>query len=179
MTETTPEPAQLRIQFSKRNDGSVVLQLFRADNSTTWKRYDKQAVFFSFHDLTHFAVETTLSFEAGFYGLIATGWDIPDTEGKGPRGKPPAEAVIVEHVVGLLSGENAGGAAPLSTAEFNAHLHQMAAANDIRIDRNFTDGELFTVRKRIHELHSQWASLPAGSVLELIFNTGGTNGNAG
>src|SRR5689334_12435268 len=119
MTETTPEPAQLRIQFSKRNDGSVVLQLLRADNSTRCKRYEKQATFFSFHDLTHFAVETTLSFEAGFYGLIATGWDIPDTEGKGPRGKPPAEAVIVEHVVGLLSGEKAGGAAPLSTAEFN------------------------------------------------------------
>jgi len=176
MTETTPE---LRVQFSKRNDGSVVLQFFRGDDSTTWRRYEKQAVFFSFHDLTHFAVETTLGFKAGFYGLIASGWDIPDTEGKGPRGKPPAEAVLVEHVVGLLDRERAGGAPPLSTAEFNTHLRQMAAGNGIRFDRTITDIELVTVRKRINELHSQWVAVPAGSVLELIFNGGAAHGNAG
>ena len=83
MTETTSE---LRVQFSKRNDGSVVLQ--------------------------------------------ASGWDITDTEGKGSRG-------------------------------------------------TFTDIELLAVRKRINELHSQWASVPAGSVLELTFNRGGAHGNAG
>src|SRR5262245_55810834 len=79
MRDTTPE---LRIRFTKRPDGAVVLQCVRRDGSATWERHDKQAVFFSFHDLSHFAVETVLGFGRGFYGLIADGWDIADTTGR-------------------------------------------------------------------------------------------------
>jgi hypothetical protein len=50
----------MRVQFTKRNDGGVVTQFFRSDGSTTWRRYDKHGVFFSYHDLTHFAVECSL-----------------------------------------------------------------------------------------------------------------------
>jgi hypothetical protein len=90
MTEQTPE---LRIRFTKRTDGAVVLQCVRRDGSVTWERHDKQAVFFSFHGLSHLAVETVLGFRRGFYGLIAAGWDIADTTGKGKRGKLPSEGI--------------------------------------------------------------------------------------
>src|SRR5436190_24383894 len=114
MTETAPE---LRIRFTKRTDGVVVLQCIRRDGSATWERHDKQGVFFSFHDLSHFAVEMVLGFRRGFYGLIAEGWDIADTTGKGKRGKLPSEGILVEHVVGLLDRERGGGSALLSAAE--------------------------------------------------------------
>src|SRR5687767_13342816 len=126
MEEKAPE---LHVQFTKRADGSVVLRCLRSDGSATWQRHEKHAHFFSFHDLSHFAVETTFGFSSGFYGLIAGGWDIPDTTGKGARGKLPTEAILVEHVVGLLDRERVGGAAPLSAEEFNAHIKEMGGSD--------------------------------------------------
>jgi len=127
-------------------------------------------MFFSYHDLTHFAVETTLAFKHGFYGLIASGWDIIDTEGKGPRGKPPAESILVEHVVGLLDRERVGGAQPLTAAEFNEQLRHMAATNDILVGTEFTELELMTTRKPIRDLQHRWASVSTATALELAFN---------
>jgi len=80
----TAQTAELRVRFSKRSDGVVTLQCVRKDGSVTWQRHDKHGVFFSFHDLSHFAVETVLGFRQGFYGLLADGWDITDTTGKAP-----------------------------------------------------------------------------------------------
>jgi len=163
--EQSPE---LRVQFTKRSDGTVVLRCLRRDGTATWQRHEKHATFFSFHDLSHFAVETTLGFRSGFYGLIADGWDIADTDGKGKRGKLSAASVLVEHVVGLLDRERAGGAAILSAAEFNAHIDDMTG-KDPRQPR-FSDAQLINVRDRIAQLHRQWAALPAGSALELAFD---------
>src|SRR5262245_28427198 len=133
---------ELLISFKKRQDGAVILQCVRKDGSVTWQRHDKQGVFFSFHDLTHFAVETTLRFRHGFYGLLADGWDLSETDGKGARGKIPLEAIFVEHVVGLLERERVGGIQPLSAAEFNAQMEQMLANDDPSVLREFSDAEL-------------------------------------
>ena len=157
--QTIPE---LRVQFTKRVDGNVVFLCMRRDGSVTWQRHQKQANFYPFHDLAHLAVETILGLRSGFYGLIADGWDIADTTGKGPRGKLPPGSVLVEHIVGLLQIRS------LPASEFNAQLTAM-----IGIDSNrpqFTDEQLACVRSRIEELQNQWASLPAGSTLELSFN---------
>jgi hypothetical protein len=45
-------------------------------------------------------LETELGFGRGFFGLIAEGWEIEDTTGKGARGPLPDEAKLVEHIVG-------------------------------------------------------------------------------
>ena len=164
-TDNVPE---LRVQFTKRTDGSVVLRCLRRDGSSTWQRHEKHASFFSFHDLSHFGVETTLGLHSGFYGLIADGWDIADTGGKGSRGKLPAASIFVEHIVGLFDRERAGGASPLSAAEFNALIIEMAGSDPARPP--LTEAQLIRVRKRIEELHKQWAAVPAGSTLELAFD---------
>ena len=39
-----------------------------------------------FASLTHFAVETTLGYAHGFYGLVADGWDIADFAAPWPSG---------------------------------------------------------------------------------------------
>ncbi len=112
-------------------------------------------MFFAFHDLTHFAVETTLRFRSGFYGLIADGWDIADTSGKGKRGALPTEAVLVENLVALFS------RAPLDADDFNAQLAMMSADAP-----SFTDAQLAAVRARISELHEAFA---AQGAMELTF----------
>ena len=159
---------ELRVQLTKRADGSVVLRCVRRDGSATWQHHIKHASFYPFHDLRHFAVETTLDLRKGFYGLIADGWDIADTTGKGARGKLSAASVFVEHIVGLFERERVGGALPLSASEFNAQIDAMIGTDPER--PKFTDTELTAVRNRTEELHKQWAGIPVGSTLELTFN---------
>src|SRR5262245_3841928 len=161
---------ELRIRFTKRADGVVILQCVRRDGSITWQRHDKQGVFFSFHDLSHFAVETVLGFRRGFYGLLAEGRDITDTSGKGARGRLPAESIVVEHVVGLFDRERSGGAPPLRATEFNALLEEVVAAAPLEFRCSLTDEELTAVRQRIGMLHDEWAALPPGSSLDLTFD---------
>ncbi|PYS52509.1 MAG: hypothetical protein DMG13_15990 [Acidobacteria bacterium] len=158
----------MRIQFTKRADGTVIRRCLRPDGSATWERHEKHADFFSFHDLTHYAVETTLGLRIGFYGLIADGWDISDTTGKGKRGKPPPGAVVVEHIVGLLAQERGGLIPTLSAREFNAQLNEMAGSDPDR--QPLSEEQLVRVRNRIQELHSQWRKVSPGSTLELTFD---------
>jgi hypothetical protein len=82
------------------------LRCVRADGSATWqKQGTRHAAFFALHDLTHVAVESTLGFRNGFFGLVAQGWEIDDTTGKGARGPLPSGAAEVEYIVGTLDAE--------------------------------------------------------------------------
>jgi hypothetical protein len=77
----------LLVQLVKRADGGSALRCRRADGSVSWQTHQgQQAAFFPGHDLTHFAVESELPGTIAFYGLIAAGWDIEDTTGKGRAG---------------------------------------------------------------------------------------------
>jgi hypothetical protein len=159
--------AELHVQLTKRTDGSVVLRCTRRDGSVTWQRYDKHSDFYPFHDLRHFAVESVLGCRSGFYGLLADGWDIADTGGKGPRGKLSPASIFVEHIVGLLDRESVCGASPLSAVEFNAQLEQMVGVDPTRTP--ITETQLIRVRSRSDELHRQWVGMPRGSALDLNF----------
>ena len=80
----------MKVELTKRADGGSSLRCVRADGSVTWQsHHGRQALFFPVHDLTHFAVESVLAGKTGFYGLVAVGWDIEDTTGKGKRGAIP------------------------------------------------------------------------------------------
>jgi hypothetical protein len=158
----------LRIQITKRPDGNGVLRCVRADGSVTWQKQERHAAFFALHDLTHFAVESTLGFRRGFYGLIAEGWDVEDTTGKGARGPLPDEAVEVEVLVGSLDAERAGGAT-WSADEFN-DCTALAASNSSRpTPRRLTDQDLARVRARRDELFAEWFATPVGGTLELSY----------
>jgi hypothetical protein len=152
----------MRVQFTRRADGSGLLRCIRDDGSVTWQKNDRHAAFFALHDLTHFAVETVLGYRRGFFGLINEGWDIDDTTGKGARGALPAEAVEVEHIVGMLAAEQASRVL-LTDDEFNEQLSGTGVA------RRMKDGEIAQVRKRRSELFTQWDNVAAGETLELRF----------
>jgi hypothetical protein len=148
----------LVIQIKKKADGSAALTCRRADGSVTWQRQEgKQARFFPLHDLTHYAVETVLGQPHGFYGLVASGWDLTDFGSPWPRGPLPIEALAIEQIVGLFDQERAAGV-EWSAAEFNGHLRGSSVV---------TDDDLRRIRERRRELFAQWAALPAGETLEL------------
>jgi hypothetical protein len=162
--------AALSVRITRRVDGGVVLRCERADGTATWQRVDgHQAAFFPRHDLTHYAVESELSFREGFFGLIAAGWDIDDTAGKGRRGKLPPEAVVVEHLVGALDLERATGVV-WSADDLNAHLGAVESGPDRPKRAPLTDQDLDRVRDRLRRLFAEWAAVAAGDSLELAFD---------
>ena len=157
------------IQFTRRTDGGALLKCIRADGSTTWQRQDDdRAAFFPIHDLTHYAVETELGFSRGFYGLIAEGWEIAATTGKGDRGPLPNEALEVEYFVSAFMAERASGT-PSPAEEFNQLAANFAEVRGMPAPRHLTDAELAKVRERYNELAMKWQSLAPGETLELVF----------
>jgi len=162
--------SDLVIRIKKNADGSAVLSCARADGTITWQRAQgQQGRFFPLHDLTHYTVETVLGFSSGFFGLVAAGWDIQDTGGKGVRGPLPREAITVEHIVGSLDAERAGGST-WTAAEFNAQAARFAATHGLAEPRMVTDAELERLREVRQELFARWRALPPGEVLELPFD---------
>ena len=161
----------MRVQITKRSDESGVLRCVRTDGSVTWqKQTDRHAAYFALHDLTHFAVETTLGFRRGFFGLISEGWDIEDTSGKGARGPLPPEAGEAELIVGLFSAERAGGV--IWTVDEFHESAAMVGARQLSFD------EIVRVKKKRSELFQQWFAIEPGATLELQFEPAALTGRA-
>jgi hypothetical protein len=147
----------LKIEIAKQPDGSGVLRCIRADGSVTWQKQAKHAAHFALHDLTHFAVETALGYRRGFFGLIAEGWDLEETTGKGARGALPPEAIEVERMVGLFDTERGSGTL-WTPDEFNEFA-----------PRPLTAEEILSVRKLRGTLFNQWFEVAPGGKLKLSF----------
>jgi hypothetical protein len=160
----------LSIRIKKNPDGSTALSCTRADGTTTWQRQlGQRGRFFPFHDLTHYAVETVLGFRRGFFGLVAEGWDLTDFGKPWPRGPLPAEAVMVEMIVGFLDGERAMGitrSAAELRSDVAAHQAHRGEADGCRI----SDTELDRVRTVRGELFTRWRAVAPGEALELEFD---------
>ena len=135
----------------------------------TWqKQSGKHAAFFALHALTHFAVESVLGYRCGFFGLIAEGWDIDDTTGKGKRGPLPPGAAEVETLVGLLDGER-GGSSIWTIDELNEMAALQASSAGRPAPRKLSAEDLARVKAKRSELFSQWFALPIGETMELRF----------
>lgn len=150
----------LRIEILKNPDGTGVLRCTRQDGSVTWQKQMNHAPYFALHDLTHYAVESTLGYRHGFFGLIASGWDIEDTTGRGVRGVLPSEALEVERIVGLFQSEQISSTL-WTTEQFNTFA-----------PRPLTDAEIRNVRRLRGTLFERWFAIPLGDKLELQFEAG-------
>ncbi len=156
----------LQISVAKRNDGFAVLRCTRSDDTTTWQKQRGQ--FFAYHDLIHYAVESVWEVTQGFFGLIASGWDIEDTTGKGARGPLPEEALRVELLVGLLAADLQGGGLA-AAAELVEQGRTFGRARGEDVDLRLAQAELDRMRIAIDQLHAQWAATPGGESLRLVF----------
>ncbi len=121
--------------------------------------------FFVRHDLTHFAVETTLGVGQAFYGLLGQGWDIGSFEEREP-GSPkvrelPAEALKVEAIVGTLDLDWASGELPVheTISLINAKLNS----------EEIQAAEIEAIRRLRAKLWTDWLALNPGEAIDLEF----------
>lgn len=129
----------MQIQITKRPDGVGVLRCVRADGSISWQKIPKHGAHFALHDLTHYAVETTLG-------------------AKRACGPLPPEAVEVEQIVGLFDSERASGA--IWTLD---EFREFGGAAGSKL----TPEQIAAIRARRSELFQQWSAVPPGGVLTL------------
>jgi hypothetical protein len=162
--------SDLLIKIRKNVDGSSVLTCVRADGSTTWQHQKgNQGQFFPHHDLTHFAVETALRQRAGFYGLVADGWNLQDFGNPWPRGPLPPDALIPELIVGFLDTERAASER-WAAEQFHESAMRYFDAHDLSGSFRLTEDDLAQIRERRAALFARWDALPGGSTLELTFD---------
>ncbi len=173
--------SDLTIHLKHHPDGTASLTCVRADGTTTWQRQNGSlGQFFPPHDLTHYAVETTLGYRSGFYGLIAQGWNIDDFAKPFPRGPIPVEALEVELIVSFFETERRS-LTRMTEAEFNDHAERYQAARQSKRPGalgsapRLSESQIDAVRERRSELLRRWSELGPGEAMELPFPGSCTN----
>ena len=162
----------LRLRLKRHSDGSASLTLTRANGTVTWQRQKGSVgLVFPPHDLTHYAVESTLGYRRGFYGLVAEGWEVSDFAAPWPRGPIPEEAREVELIVGFFDAERRS--MDRWTAEaFNEHAVTYVAASKTAgkiAPPELSDEQITQVRAVRDALLGRWFALGAGEAMELEF----------
>jgi hypothetical protein len=155
----------LVVELKKISAERASLACRRPDGSATWARVNS---FFPLHDLTHFAVETELAQSRGFFGLIAEGWSLDEFTQPGVAARLPADALVVENLVGTI--ERVAAAAPLE--EFSAALTDSLRAQQLPPFRALRADELARVHATRAALIAQWRVLAIGETLRLEFPLG-------
>lgn len=159
----------MQVEFEKRADGDTIMRCTRTDHTSTWQRHaGARGVFFAYHDLTHLAVERTLRRTDGFFGLIAKGWDVADTEGSSARGPLPTGAIEIEQLVGLFDRERAGGVDWIAE-EFNGAARVYAEMHGHGVPSLLTADQITAIRADVTALHDAWRATPVGEALRVEF----------
>jgi hypothetical protein len=158
----------VKLCLKKAKDGRPAVTFVRDDGSRTSGRLGA-GDFGPVHDLTHYAVETTLGLRHGFYGLLAQGWNIPDFEAKGAGRRLPDEAIAAECIVGQLTNVVFGGQ-EVTTADFTWLVREAVVALRPAAAVPAIDDTAFrALRERLAVLLARWHALPPGGTLELDY----------
>jgi hypothetical protein len=162
---------RLTFRLKKNADAKAQLILVREDGTHTAGTIGPTDGYGPVHDLTHFAIESTLGVDDGFLGLCASGWEISDFEVRGTPARLPAGAIFAEVAAGELSRQ-------LLTRQVTS-LEDFLWAIDLTfkqhpggVDRpQITEEQFNTIHALIAEQWKRWRELEANGVLELTFNS--------
>lgn len=161
----------MKLLLKKRGSGEAIITFVRDDDTSTSGQLG-QAGFGAVHDLTHYVVETRLRTRAGFYGLLADGWDISSFERRGAAREIPDAAIAIECVVGQLSNIAFNGRMP-SAEEFNWLVAE--ALRGVRphgVAPTVDDATLSAMFEQLTTLTRRWRELAPGGTIELPVELG-------
>lgn len=142
------------------------LTCLRDDGSVTQARL--HAGFGAYHDLTHYAVETTLGYTEAFYGLVAGGRDIDSFGTKNGVSHPiPPVAAFTELITGLVQGICLPSG-DMTVDEMLATLRESAETEGFA-SLPISAAQLAQILHLRDILWARWDALPPGDTMELCF----------
>lgn len=163
--DITSSKLEMIIQFKKapHKDRATTMTCTREHGSVTGMATTD---FLVRHDLTHFAVETTLEISDAFFDLLAGGWDIESFEERAPISRKirqmPPNALQVELLVGAFDIQRYLGSN--DPKAMLAHL-----SNEPRFILPISEPEVKTIFQTLEPLLTKWDLIPAGDTLTLSF----------
>lgn len=149
-----------------KNNKPPTLTCIRDDGSVTYQAAGER---FAYHDLVHYAVETTLGYPDAFFGMVARGRDLGDFGTRnGIKDTYPPNALAAEQIVGAVQLWLANPF-PAADAEFartlaDAFRDQELPAPTLTLD------QIAAIRTLARDLHARWENLAPGESLELVFD---------
>lgn len=158
----------LQVNLKKISAERASLHCRRPDGTETWSRVHP---FYPGHDLTHYSVESALGLKHGFFGLIASGWELSDFIQRSVAARLPTEAFWSECAVGVTELLNHGGAPanPPAFAEWEEALQQSIAGQGLPAFRGVHEAEYARLNELRATLLRRWSKLPTGETLTLDF----------
>lgn len=154
----------MEIRLLKGKNKKDTLSCTRADGSHT---YTQLSAGTAFHDLCHYAVESTMNWHGGFFGTVASGKDIEDFMMK-ENGKfqISEEGYHSEFLASLVQ-------AAVGTGKVDPDYYNLLREGAENQGLPFPDLPPKKVLRKIIKLAAQlekaWVDLPVGDSLELEF----------
>lgn len=154
----------MRILLTKISDQRHALELIRSDGSReSVELITREALF---HDLLHYAVESSLRMQGGFWGTLASGKTMADMNDRtGESVKENADTLYaVEGIVGMMSGVMA-----MPVDEALAKLRWFSESQGQKPPDWCTESFVAEVSERMRRLQGQWKATPYGESMELAW----------
>jgi hypothetical protein len=154
----------MRILLTKISDQRHALELIRSDGSReSVELVTREALF---HDLLHYAVESSLPTQGGFWGTLASGRSMADLNDRtGESVKENADTLYaVEGMVGMMSGVVA-----MPVDEAFAKLRWFSESQGQKLPDWCTERFVAEVSERMRRLQGQWKATPYGDSMEIIW----------
>lgn len=152
----------MRILLTKISDRRHALELVRSDGSRDRvELVTREALF---HDFLHYAVESSLPTQKGFWGTLASGKtmaDLNDRTGASVR-ENAGTLYAVEGEVGLMS-----GVVNLPEDQAFAKLRWYQETQGQEAPDWCTESFVAEVRERMRRLQGQWKATPYGESMEI------------
>jgi hypothetical protein len=156
--------ARMRILLTKISDERHALEIVRAD--ATRERVELTSREFLFHDLLHYAVESALGTEGGFWGALAAGKTLADLNDRTGAAMAERAAAIagVEVVVGMMTGVVKSNKPATEVLEpVRGYLEALGQEAPAWCNTEFVDD----VRERMRRLLGRWNAVPYRATMEL------------
>jgi hypothetical protein len=156
----------MRILLTKISDKRHALEVVRRDG--TREGVELVTREFLFHDLLHYAIESSVSTQGGFWGALASGKtlaDVNDRSGAAMKGSTESLAGI-EVIVGMMTGAVKSDAPVKEVMETIRQCHQgLGRETPVWWNEAF----IADVRERMRRLQGHWRATPFKKTMEIVW----------
>lgn len=122
-----------------------------------------------FHDLLHYAVESTIGTQGGFWGSLARGKTLANLNDRTGAAMEGAGEMLglVEGTVGMMSGVIKNGVPPADAVAAHRRYQEQLGQAPMPW---FTEGFIAEVREKMRRLQGRWRATPYGRCVEILWD---------
>jgi hypothetical protein len=152
----------MRILLTKISDRRHALEIVRGDG--TRERIELVTREALFHDLLHYAVESAMPTQGGFWGSLASGKSFADLNDRSGASMKEGAATLyaVEAAVGMLS-----GVVGMPADQAFAKLRWYHETQGQQTPKWCTESFVVEVRERMRRLQGRWKATAYGKSMEV------------